>query len=293
MTPLKPHARTFEQHRAVMNAVAYRMLGSMSDAEDIVQDTWLRWREANVEEIASPRAWLLTAVSRLCIDRQRRKKIEKLNYVGPWLPEPVMTESSEENDPETGTSLTEELSMAFLFLLEKLTPLERAVFVLNESFDFAHEEISAMLGIQTAHSRQLLRRARNRVGEMPNSTWQAADDASKRILGRFVDALASRDVDKLREILTDDIIAYSDGGGRVAAALIPLVGFDKVTTVLLHLVKRGALGQQGEWRIINGGWGHVIHEGAGIYAVTTAEIRDGKIARIYTMRNPAKLHHVA
>jgi RNA polymerase sigma-70 factor (ECF subfamily) len=186
----------------------------------------------------------------------------------------------------------ENVSVAFLFLLEKLTPLERAVFILKESLDFAHKEIAAMLGIETAHSRQLLRRARDRLGEIPDSTCQLADDESKAVMQRFTEALASRDLESLRQLLTDDIIAYSDGGGRVAAALIPLVGFDKVTTVLLHLVKRGAIPEESRWHIINGAWGRVMYEDGGVHSVTTVEIRDGKICRIYTMRNPDKLGYV-
>ena len=288
----KPHVRLFEQNRDILYGIAYRMLGSMSDAEDIVQDAWFRWRDTDIGRVDSPRAFLATVVSRLCVDRQRRRKIEKLNYTGPWLPEPVAEDDAPWDNPEGDISLMENVSIAFLFLLERLTPLERAVFILKESFDFAHQEIAAMLGIEAAHSRQLLRRARNRLGEIPDSAHQVADDESRAVMQRFAEALASRDIESLRQLLTDDIVAYSDGGGRVRAALIPLVGFEKVTTVLLHLGKRGAIPEKSRWHIINGAWGTVMYEDDGIHSVTTTEIRDGKICRIYTMRNPDKLRYV-
>lgn len=292
MVPLKPHARLFEQHRPLMYGVAYRMLGSMSDAEDIVQDAWFRWRDIPIDEIASPRAWLATTVSRLCIDKQRRRKVEKLNYTGPWLPEPVVTESDEDPGPERRTTVAENVSIALLFLLEKLTPLERAVFILKECFDFAHAEIAVMLDIKTAHSRQLLRRARDELGDIPDSTWQIPNDETRALMLRFADALAEQDVAALKELLTDDVVAYSDGGGRVRAALIPLAGFDKVTTVFLHLARRGKIARHGRWRLVNGAWGLVTRDDNGVYSVTTAEIRDSRIARIYTIRNPVKLAYV-
>lgn len=292
MIPMKPHARLFEQHRDLMYGVAYRMLGSISDAEDIVQDAWFRWRDIPVDEITSPRAWLATAVSRLCIDRQRRRKVEKLNYTGPWLPEPVAVEIDEPADPERHRSIAENISIAFLFLLEKLSPLERAVYILKECFDFAHDEIAAMLDIKTAHSRQLLRRARHQLGVIPESTWQVPDEETKAAMQRFAQALAAHDLDALRELLADDIVAYSDGGGRVRAAIIPLVGFDKVTTVFLHLIERGKVGADLRWCLVNGAWGSISRDEDGIYTITTMEVRDGRIARIFAIRNPDKLAYV-
>ena len=287
----KPHTRIFEQHRNMMYGIAYRMLGSISDAEDIVQDAYFRWSDTRLEQIESPRRWLATAVSRLCIDRQRRKKIEKLCYTGPWLPEPVITEGGGE-DPEAGTSLAEEVSIAFLLLLERLTPLERAVFILKETFDFVHEEVADMLGIETAHSRQLFRRARNHLGEIPDSTHRLADPESRAVMQKFMTALMKQDIDGLRELLTDDIVAYSDGGGRVPAALIPLVGFDKVSRVFLHLAKTAALPAESQWRIVNGAWALVYYVEGGIDTVTTAQVEGGKIRRIFVIRNPAKLRHL-
>lgn len=293
MIQLKPHARLFEQNRDFMYAVAYRMLGSMSDAEDIVQDAWFRWRSIPVNEIDSPRAWLATAVSRLCIDRQRKRKIEKLNYLGPWLPEPITTEPEEVGgDPEQHATIAENISIALLFMLEQLTPLERAVFILRECFDFAHEEIAAMLDIKAAYSRQLLRRARESLGDVPDRSTEVHDEETEAIMQRFAKALAAQDLDALRELLSDDIIAYSDGGGRVRAAIIPLVGFDKVTTVFLHLMKRGKIPTEARTQWVNGRRARVSYTEDGLDSVTTIEVAGGKIRRIYTIRNPDKLAYI-
>ena len=290
---LKPHARLFEQNRDFMYAVAYRMLGSMSDAEDIVQDAWFRWRTTPVNEIESPRAWLATTVSRLCIDRQRKRKIEKLNYLGPWLPEPITTEPEKtDGNPEQRASIAENISIALLFMLEKLTPLERGVFILRECFDFAHDEIAAMLDIKVAYSRQLLRRARDTLGDIPDRSTEAPDHETEAIMQRFANALTAQDLDALREILSDDIIAYSDGGGRVRAAIIPLVGFDKVTTVFLHLMKRGKIPAHSRTQWVNGRRARVSYTEDGIDSVTTIDIAGGKIRRIYTIRNPNKLAYI-
>ena len=291
---MKPQSRLFEENRGRMYGIAYRMLGSMSDAEDIVQDAWFRWRDVDIGNLASPGAWLTTVVSRLCVDRQRRRKIEKLNYTGPWLPEPVADDMPLGPGPEYEMARLEGVSMGFLFLLEKLTPLERAVFVLRESFDLAHDDIAAMLDITAANSRQLLRRAKSRLGGMADARATASDDSTREMMEQFVNALVAADMEKLRDLLAEDIVTYSDGGGKVTAAIIPLVGFKRVTTVLLHLAKRGAVPGNYEWRFVNGDWALLVrNENGELQSMMTMQLAGGRIRRIFIVRNPSKLRYLS
>jgi len=273
-----------------MEGIAYRMLGSMTDAEDVVQDAWFRWVDTRLDEVDSPTAYLATTVSRLCIDRLRKRKVEKLNYVGTWLPEPVQAEVHEE--PEARLLLADSVSYAFLFLLEKLNPHERAVFILKEAFGIDHEAVAGMLDIQVTHSRQLLRRARTKMADWEGAVQPAKENA-RAVIESFVAAAESGDVTALAATLSDDVISYSDGGGRASAALIPLYGISKVTTVLLHLISRQSGPLRLEWMGINGDWGFVAYEGDQIHSVTTAVVVDGKIERLFVMRNPDKLNAFA
>lgn len=272
-----------------MYGIAYRMLGTLTDAEDVVQDAYFRWQAVDLDRVESPRAYLATAVSRLCVDRLRRRKIEKLNYTGPWLPEPMPTDEAAGLDPESASMRAESISIAFLHLLERLTPAERGVFVLKEAFDIDHGSIATMLDIEVAHSRQLLRRARQRLGDIPASVHATPDEDSLALLQAFAEAAASGNMDKLKNMLAEDAISYSDGGGRASAALIPLNGRDKVSTVLMHLVQHRMDGVDFAFEIVNGGWGLVGYQDNEIFSVTTACIECGVITALYTMRNPAKL----
>ena len=275
----------------MLYGIAYRMLGSFSDAEDAVQDAWFRWQDANLSIIESPRAYLASTVSRLCIDRHRRRKLERMLYTGPWLPEPVDDAILEQiNEPEADLELVESVSMAFLLLLQKLPPMERAVFILKESFDLGHVEIAAMLNVRPAHSRQLLRRARQKVNS--DKLDLQMDEDIKPLMESFLEAATTGNLSELQNLMTDDIVAYSDGGGRASAALIPLEGKDRVSTVLLHLLSRQLEPLKAEWRRLNGNISLVLREGNSVHSTHAVSVRDGKIHRIYTMRNPDKLHYV-
>lgn len=286
---MTPRVRIFEEHRDTMYGIAYRMLGSLSDAEDVVQDAWFRWRGTDVHALESPGAYLATMISRMCIDRLRRRRIEKQNYVGPWLPEPLVTVADE---PDASVSRAESISMAFLHVLENLSPLERGAFILKDVFDYSHDAIADALDIQPAHSRQLLRRARARLDKFDVAPTMSTEEDTRALLESFLDAVMNGEIEHLRTLLSEDVIALSDGGGRASAALIPLVGFEKVTTVLLHLVKNQETPLRFERAIVNGMPGTVAYQGDELHSVHTADVKDGKIVRIYSIRNPDKLHFV-
>jgi RNA polymerase sigma-70 factor (ECF subfamily) len=287
------NARYFEEHRGLMLSIAYRMLGSYSEAQDAVQDAYLRWQKVRLKQVDSPAAYLASIISRLCIDKQRRNKVERMLYRGPWLPEPVDEAiEAQVNDPEFVHEQAESISMAFLLLLEKLPPLERAVFILREAFDLGHEQIASMLDVKTAYSRQLFRRAKKRL-EPASEEIQSEPAVHQRLVQEFITAAGSGNLAGLHALMTEDIVAYSDGGGRASAAIIPLVGKERVATVLLHLLNNQTGPLEMEWRRINGEPGIIFWSGEEIHSVHCLAIKEGKMHRIYTMRNPDKLRHLS
>jgi RNA polymerase sigma-70 factor (ECF subfamily) len=221
----------FQAHRPLLFSVAYRMLGSASEAEDVVQDAWLRVADAQPFEPRSIRAWLTTIVSRLCLDRLKSARTTREAYVGPWLPEPVLTSHER---PDAMLQREESVTLAFLVLLETLTPEERAVFLLKEVFEYSHDEIAQTLGLTAANARQLLHRAKTRIAaRRPRAT---GDPETRRGLAkRFATALASGDAQALTTLLAEDAGFWGDGGGKVAAARRPLFGRAAVLNVLLGI----------------------------------------------------------
>lgn len=280
---IKPHLREFEQQRGLLYGVAYRMLGSVGESEDVIQDAYLRWSGTHLRSIDSPAAFLTSVVCRLCIDKLRKRKVEKLNYVGPWLPDPIPTQSG----PEEDLVSVESISMAFMVVLEKLNPFERAVFILREAFDVTHIDIAEMLQISACHSRQLLHRAK-KVMQSVSKVPQINEEVMP-LVNAFLAAAQSGKTESLKSILCEDVIAYSDGGGRASAALIPLVGPEMVTTVFTHLISKAGQRLDTKWILTNQQWGLLAYEGDQLSSVTTFELKDGKIFRIYVMRNPDKL----
>ncbi len=287
------HAKHFEEHRGLMYSIAYRMLGNYSEAEDAVQDAYVRWRKVNLKQVESPAAYLASTVSRLCIDKQRRQKVDRMLYKGPWLPEPLDDEYvTDVNDPEYVNEKAESISIAFMLLLENLAPLERAVFILRESFDLPHDQIAEMLDIKPAHSRQLFRRAKAKFDQNEVPDEAIADDPIP-LMEKFIAAATTGNLDELHALMTDDIIAYSDGGGRASAAIIPLVGKDRVSTVLMHLLRKEQDALHMDWQTINGEPALVFSDASGIHSVHSVQVKGGKLHRVYTMRNPDKLRHVS
>ncbi|HEY7414781.1 MAG TPA: RNA polymerase sigma-70 factor [Ktedonobacteraceae bacterium] len=276
----------FNQYRVLLFSIAYRMLGSATDAEDIVQETFLRWLQAADEEVRSPRAYLSTMVVRLCIDQLRSARAQREVYVGPWLPEPIQTGQNHEL-AETSI-LAESLSFAFLVMLEKLGPLERAIFLLHEVFDYDYTEIATIVGKSEANCRQILHRAHQHLGQH-RPRFDVTREQQNRIVSQFLRASTSGDMEGLLHLLTDDIVFTADSGGKARAGLKPIHGADKVT--------RGTLGG---WRLIppdvqprieevNGQPAIVGYLHDRPYGVIIFDIVGEHIQTIYATVNPDKL----
>jgi RNA polymerase sigma-70 factor (ECF subfamily) len=279
----------FAEQRPRLFALAYRMLGSAASAEDVLQEAWLRWQSASGPGragggIATPAAWLSTVVTHLCLDELKSARARHESYVGPWLPEPIAT-TGDEIDPET-------VSMAFLRVLERLTPVERAVYLLHAVFDSTHAEIAAMLGKDEATVRQVFHRAKAHVlSERPR--FAPSKEAHARLLGSFVDACTRGDVTALRSLLADDATAWTDGGGRVRAALNPLFGSDAVARFFVGVVRKGA----GDGIAVSlaevNGWPTVVGRRGETTTTTLSIETDGnKIFAVHVVSNPEKLLRV-
>lgn len=277
----------FEQHRDLMFAVAYRMLGSAADADDVVQDAWLRWAATDRSDVAEPRAYLVRIATNLAINRLTSARAKRETYVGPWLPEPVLTSP----DVAETAELADSVSFAMLLVLEKLNPLERAVFVLREVFGFGHAEIADATGRTEAGVRQLAHRARERVREgRPKYTPGRAEQ--RRVTAEFLEACRDGDVDRLMRVLAPDVVVWSDGGGRRTAARNPVSGVDKVIRLIQGLVARTWRGSDVtyEFAEINGGVGVIVHEETGDAGIVLVpEIADGRVTGLRLVLNPEKL----
>ena len=266
-------------------AIAYRMLGSVMDAEDLVQEAYLRWEDATETDVRSPRAYLTTIVTRLAINQLRAARTKRETYVGPWLPEPLVTEETRDT-----VELAESLSMAFLVLLERLAPVERAAFLLHEVFDFEYAEIARVLDKTEANCRQLVARARKRVGS-PEARFQADPAQARRLVEKFTEASFAGDMDGLVALLAEDITLWGDGGGRVpGAAFKPVRGAASVARfslgVLERLVPKETVVRPTE---INGQPGFVAYVSGRPLSALIFDIRDGRIRTIYAIGNPDKL----
>jgi RNA polymerase sigma-70 factor (ECF subfamily) len=278
----------FEAQRPRLTRLAYRMLGSVAEAQDVVQDAWLRWTRAG-EGVSDPAAWLVRAVTRLCIDRLRKAKAERAAYRGPWLPEPLIEPLSE--DP---VERAEDVSVAFLLALERLSPLERAVFLLHDVFEQDYADVAGTLERSEAAVRQLASRAREHV-KAARPRFTVSDAEIKRLSAAFVAAAATGDVEALSQVLTEDAILVSDGGGKRTAALRVLVGRSDIMRLLQGIFWRHGAQQVRGLRAarINGYPGLVLTLEDGPDPVAFEPGEDGRIAAVYMMRNPDKLAHVS
>jgi RNA polymerase sigma-70 factor (ECF subfamily) len=284
----------FQADKPLLFSIAYRMLGSASDAEDVLQDAWVRYRGADRSAVRSPKAFMTTIVTRLCLDRLKSAQKTREEYIGPWLPEPVLT--SELESPETMAQRSESVTLAFLVLLEQLSPEERAVFLLKDVFDYEHAEIADMLGTTTDNSRQLLHRAKTRLKEgRPRRTGSA--EARRAIAGRFAQALSTGDASELTALLTSDVGMWSDGGGKATAARRPLVGRDEVLKFLVGLHRIGeATGQIRDAALtledINSEPALVLRIGGHMESIFVLSIDNDAISGIRVVRNPDKLARI-
>ena len=288
---MESRAAEFASARPFLFGIAYRMLGSVMDAEDLVQDAYLRWQEAPEADVRSPRAYLATMVTRLAINQLQSARNKRETYVGTWLPEPLLTGGPP--DPSAGVELEESVSMAFLVLLERLSPVERAVFLLHEVFDFDYAEIARIVDKTEANCRQLLARAKKRVGAT-GARFQADPDQARRLVQRFTEATFAGDMDGLLAVLAEDITLWADGGGKVpGAALRPVRGARSVARFALGLMGRVVPAtttiRPAE---INGQLGFIAYVSGRPLAALVFEIRDGRIHAIHAVGNPDKLQRL-
>jgi RNA polymerase sigma-70 factor (ECF subfamily) len=277
----------FEKARPRLFGLAYRMLGSRAEAEDIVQDTYLRWHQADRASIRTPEAWLVTAATRIAIDRLRALKTERDAYTGPWLPEPLMSEPPQ--SPDQALEMASDLSVAFLVMLERLAPEERAAFLLHDVFDRGYAEIAETLGKSESACRQIVHRARERV-RSDKKRFQIAEAARIRMLKTFVAAVEARDEKTLLSLFAPDAAWIADGGGKAAAAPYPFLGAPRIVGLLMGLQKRFAREHVTlHLAVMNGETGVVIrHEGRIASAISF--VFDGeRIAEVYAVVNPDKL----
>ncbi|WUH99045.1 RNA polymerase sigma factor SigJ [Spirillospora sp. NBC_00431] len=279
----------FESCRGQLWSVAYRILGSVTDADDAVQETWLRWRQVDQGSVQSPRAYLTTMVSRICYDALTSARARREAYVGQWLPEPVVDEPG----PEDRVTLDESVSLALLAVLERLSPAERTAFVLHDVFDLPFGEIAEIVGRSEGAVRQLASRARARVREYgPRHTPDRA--AHVQAVEAFAAAATTGDLPGLVAVLDPDVVWRADGGGVVTVALHPIAGPERVAKLVLGMVERWFEGMSAEFRDVNGSPGIVILDGAGaVDSVLAFTVADGRITQVDVVRNPAKLRHLS
>ena len=277
--------RQFTRHRALLFTVAYEMLGSAVDAEDVVQEAWLRWAEVDHAEVREPRAYLVRTVTRLALNRLRTLARRRESYVGPWLPEPLLTAPDVADDVE----LADSVSTAMLLVLETLGEVERAVFVLHEVFDLPYDEIAVAVDRTPAAVRQIAHRARSHV-QARRPRVQVADDERDRVVARFQQAVVTGDLQQLLDVLSPDVVLHSDGGGLVSAARRPILGRDKVLRFLAGVMSPDAT-LEPVW--VNGTPGLLIRVGGVLDSIGTAAVAEGPdglvVTEMYVVRNPEKL----
>jgi RNA polymerase sigma-70 factor (ECF subfamily) len=270
------------------------MLGSVAEAEDVVQDAFLRWNAADRERVAEPRAFLARTASRLCLDRMKSARAQREQYVGTWLPEPVIDASGgPAGGPTSQVELADDVSYALLMTLERLSPLERAAFLLHDVFDMDYRDIAEVLERSEAACRQLVARGRDHVrDERPR--FEASPEASARLASAFHAAMIEGNLPALAQLLAQDAVFYSDGGGKRNAALNPLYGKDKIVRFVAGLVAKGWLPAplQAEPVQINGSHGFLLRTAEGVETLAL-DVSGDRIAAIYAVRNPDKLRHVA
>lgn len=280
----------FDGNRPLLFSIAYRMLGSVMEAEDVVQEAFLRWRRAPEDEVRSPSAYLSTVVTRLCIDRLRSARARRERYVGPWLPEPLLGEQTQEI---AGTAdLDDSLSMAFLVLLESLTPVERAVFLLREVFGYEYAEVASLVGKSEANCRQISRRARQSVAAR-RPRFESSPEQEERLMDGFLKASLSGDMEALIGLLSEDVVLYSDGGGKTIAALNPIYGPDKVVRWLTAILEKAPPDFAVRQTMVNGKPGLVSYLGDGSpQGVVTLDVSGDSVEAIRLVVNPEKLGNV-
>ncbi len=279
---------TFEQQRQRLFSLAYRLLGSRSDAEDVVQDAWLRWRGVDHATIDDATAWLVTATTRLGLDRLRAASTARRHYPGPWLPEPLQVIAADPAaDPAERHALADQVSLAFLALLERLGPDERAAFLLKEAFDYDYAQIGELLGHAEANCRQLVHRARTRL-RAGRPRFAISREHHRRLLQRFMDASQRGDRDAISALLADNARLVSDGGGKVTAAIRPLLGAQRIA-MLYWAIARRAPPLEARIGTVNGEPAILRFAGGRLHSITLIVVDGERIAEVLNLLNPDKL----
>ncbi len=278
----------FEEQRDLLLGVAYRVLGRWSDAEDVVQDAWLRWSTVDHDEVQDARAFLVRVATRLALDRLKSAQARREAYVGPWLPEPILTGP----DIADGVALADSMSIAMLVVLETLSPLERAVFVLREAFAFSYAEIAETLDRSEEAVRQLAKRAREHVRER-RPRYETDKATQRRVTDGFLTATMNGDLASLMDLLAPDVVMQSDGGGVVQAARRPIVGADKVGRFMVGVHKRAPEDAHAYLANVNGQPALVVTSAGKPFAVVALDVEDGRISAMHFIVNPEKLLAVA
>ena len=283
----------FEPHRSLLFGIAYRMLGVVADAEDVLQDAWLRWQAVDRDAVRSVQAYLVTLTTRLCIDANRSARARREVYVGPWLPEPVPSgRLTATASPEQTVIAAESISYATMILLERLGPVERAVFLLRDVFDYDYREIAPIVGKTEAACRQVLHRARQHLREN-EPRQQTSYDACLALTAGLLAATANGNLDGLLALLHDDATLISDGGGKAAAALKPIHGADRVARLMLGIARKSPIASL-QMIELNGAPAVVFSVAADpTPSIMMFEERDGKVTRAFVVRNPDKQNALA
>lgn len=293
MTPSKrtdTEDTAFTAARPRLFAIAYRMLGTRADAEDVLQDAWMRWHQIDQSALQSAEAWLVTVVTRLSIDRLRAAKAERETYVGWWLPEPLVEMESNAPTPESAVELAGDLSMALLWVLERLSPEERAAFLMRQVFDQDYAEIAALLGKSEAACRQMVHRASDRV-QQDRPRFDVSDDAHRDLLERFAEASRSGQRSAIRALLADDAHLVGDGGGKVPSFTRIIQDAEQITKIYCELVR--AMGNiRYQHARVNGAPGLLRYVDDKLESAQSFVIENGRIVAIYVVRNPDKLAHI-
>ncbi len=286
---MSPSDPVFEEYRPVLARLAYRMLGSITDTDDILQEAYLRWTGASQSAVKTPRSYLYSIVTRLCIDMRQAIDERKHSYVGPWLPEPVVEPDGAASGGRLETA--ESVSMAILMVLESLSPVERAAYLLRRIFDYGYDEIAEILSKPEPSCRQLVSRAEGRILERrPRFEPEPAEVA--RLTEAFIGACSSGDLDGLVGLLAADAVLYSDGGGKVLAALAPIRGADHIARFFVGITKKAPADMEVHRVRVNGQPGLLTLIGGQVFNVLTFDVADGRIVACFIIRNPDKLAHV-
>ncbi|RQO39909.1 RNA polymerase subunit sigma-24 [Variovorax sp. KBW07] len=281
---------TFDSHRRRLQGIAYRMLGSVAEAEEVVQDAWLRWHDADKNSFDSAEAWLVTVVTRLSIDRLRAAKVQREHYIGPWMPEPTLTDGPD--TPEQLLERADNISVAFLAVLERLAPEARAAFLLREVFDADYDEVARTLGKSEAACRQLVHRARLQVQEA-RPRFSVPRETHQRLLRAFADAAARGSLQDLKALMAEDVELIGDGGGKVQTFSKMLRGSQRLAQLYYSLWRRMGSGVRMELVDINGEPGMLRFLDGELESAQTFEIENDLIVRIRAQRNPDKLARIA